>query len=170
MLIIGLGNPGEKYKSTRHNVGFLCVDKIVSKLNIKNYKQSYNAHFYRSDKIDILKPMTFMNDSGSSLKAYIKANNAPSKIILIHDELDIAIGKLKIKEGGRSGGHNGVQNIIEVYSGQIVRVKIGIGKPEDKDVLNHVLSDFSTDEFIIINDMIEQASNKVIEIIGEKNV
>jgi PTH1 family peptidyl-tRNA hydrolase len=133
-LIIGLGNPGEEYKKTRHNAGFLVLDNIASKLQATSYKLQANFNteisngIIDNEKIILTKPQTFMNNSGQAVKAivdYYKIN--PEDIIVIHDDLDISLGEYKISKNKNSGGHKGVQSIID-YLGtkDFTRIRIGI--------------------------------------------
>jgi PTH1 family peptidyl-tRNA hydrolase len=142
-LIVGLGNPGKKYENTRHNVGFLAMDKIVIKLKVKSYKVEdfkYEKKFdaevvkfkLKDEDIILAKPQTFMNLSGNAVKKIVdfyKLN--PSKdLIVVYDDIDISLGKIRIRQEGSSAGHNGLQSIIdELGTDSFMRVRIGIGRP-----------------------------------------
>jgi PTH1 family peptidyl-tRNA hydrolase len=146
-LIVGLGNPDNKYLNTRHNIGFWFIDSLVDNLRVSfndNLKKGFHDTNYESDGINIklLKPMTFINDSGTPLKNFIKNKNIkPSQIIVAYDDLDLAAGKIRLKFAGGSGGHNGIKDIIEkIGTKDFWRLKIGIGKPAYKDdVISYVL-------------------------------
>ena len=146
-LIVGLGNPDNKYINTRHNIGFLFIDSLVDNLRVvfnDNLKKGFFNADYQSDEINIklLKPMTFINDSGTPVKNFIKNKNIiPSQIIVAYDDLDLAAGKIRLKFAGGSGGHNGIKDIIEkIGTKDFWRLKIGIGKPAYKeDVISYVL-------------------------------
>jgi PTH1 family peptidyl-tRNA hydrolase len=146
-LIVGLGNPDSKYLNTRHNIGFWFIDSLVDNLRVSfndNLKKGFHDTHYESKdiKIKLLKPMTFINDSGTAVKNFIKNKNiTPSQIIVAYDDLDLAAGKIRLKFGGGSGGHNGIKDIIEkIGTKDFWRLKIGIGKPAYKDdVISYVL-------------------------------
>lgn len=168
-LIIGLGNPGEKYKKTRHNAGFMALDSIASKLHMSSFKPQidFNAEISESvidgEKIILAKPQTFMNESGASAKAiidYYKIN--AEDFIVIHDDLDIELGKYKIAKNRTSAGHKGIQSIIDMLETKdFMRIRIGIEVAENKiPTEKFVLENFSKGE--------EKAISKVIEkICGE---
>lgn len=151
-LIIGLGNIGEKYQFTRHNVGFLVIDKITKELSNSNTsiinKSNFKANVLKSGYNLLVKPNTFMNNSGESvvaIKDYYKLNI--EDIIVIHDDLDLPFGTVKFKVGGGHGGHNGLRSIDSHIGKEYIRIRIGIGKPASKaDVSNYVLSNFSKEE------------------------
>ena len=153
-LIVGLGNPDNKFLNTRHNIGFWFIDSLVDSLRITfndNLKKGFFDTDYQSEGVDIklLKPMTFINDSGTPLKNFIKNKNiTPSQIIVAYDDLDLAAGKIRLKFSGGSGGHNGIKDIIEkIGTKDFWRLKIGIGKPTHKDdVISYVLGKPSPDD------------------------
>ena len=153
-LIVGLGNPDSKFLNTRHNIGFWFIDSLVDSLRIDfndNLKKGFYDTDYQSEGINIklLKPMTFINDSGTPLKNFIKNKNiTPSQIIVAYDDLDLAAGKIRLKFSGGSGGHNGIKDIIEkIGTKDFWRLKIGIGKPIHKDdVISYVLGKPSPDD------------------------
>ena len=146
-LIVGLGNPDNKYLNTRHNIGFWFIDSLVDNLRVSfndNLKKGFHDADYESEgiKIKLLKPMTFINDSGTPVKNFIKNKNiTPSQIIVSYYDLDLAAGKIRLKFAGGSGGNNGVKDIIEkIGTKDFWRLKIGIGKPAYKDdVISYVL-------------------------------
>jgi len=148
-LIVGLGNIGEKYKFTRHNVGFLVIDQITKNLHTSNInKSNFKATLLKSDCNLYVKPNTFMNNSGEAviaIKDYYKIDI--ENIIVIHDDLDLPFGTVKYKIGGGHGGHNGLRSLDSYIGKDYIRVRIGIGKPEDRSqVVNYVLSKFSKEE------------------------
>lgn len=159
VLIAGLGNPGDKYKNTRHNVGFMVIDKMIKELTSQTNinKSSFNADVVKSLNKLLVKPKTFMNNSGQSIVSiqdYYKINL--DEIIVIHDDLDLPFGTVKFKIGGGHGGHNGLRSIDSHISKEYVRIRVGIGKPSVKsDVANYVLSDFSKEELKQLEDIIE---------------
>lgn len=148
-LIAGLGNPGLKYEKTRHNIGFLVIDEMAKNLSTTNInKSNFQADVLKTSQELLVKPQTYMNNSGvsiHSIKEYYKLNL--EDIIVIHDDLDLPFGSVKFKIGGGHGGHNGLRSIDSHVGNMYVRVRIGIGKPANKnDVANYVLSDFSKEE------------------------
>ena len=162
-LIVGLGNPDSKFLNTRHNIGFWFIDSLVDSLGIHfndDLKKGFCDTDYQSENINIklLKPMTFINDSGTPLKNFIKNKNiTPSQIIVAYDDLDLTAGKIRLKFSGGSGGHNGIKDIIEkIGTKDFWRLKIGIGKPTHKDdVISYVLGKPSPDDKKQILDGIE---------------
>ncbi len=156
-LIIGLGNIGEKYQFTRHNVGFLVIDKMTKNLSTSNInKTNFKADVLKSGYNLFVKPKTYMNLSGEAvvaIKDYYKIDM--ENIIVIHDDLDLPFGTVKFKIGGGHGGHNGLRSIDSHIGKDYIRVRIGIGKPNDKkDVSNYVLSNFSKEELNKLEDII----------------
>jgi PTH1 family peptidyl-tRNA hydrolase len=156
-LISGLGNPGDKYKHTRHNIGFLVIDEITKNLSTSNINNSNFQAIVQKNLSDLyVKPQTFMNVSGDSLVSIVEYYNIPNEnVIVVHDDLDLPFGTVKYKIGGGHGGHNGLRSIDSHLGKDYIRIRVGIGKPENKaDVANYVLSDFSKEEFSLLNDII----------------
>ena len=143
-LVVGLGNPDLQYKNNRHNVGFMVIDALLDDhpLAEKITKSNFKGELFKVPSMLLLKPTTYMNLSGESVRAvddYFK----PEQIIVIHDDLDLPFGTLRFKIGGGHGGHNGLRSIDAHIGAEYIRVRIGIGKPFHKsDVANYVLSDF----------------------------
>lgn len=158
LVIAGLGNIGENYNNTRHNLGFIAVNKIAEKYNFPEWKQK-DKYLYSKQKIEkieilLIKPTTFMNLSGEAiLKLSILYKIKPDDIIVIHDDLDLELGKIKIKTGGGNAGHNGLKNIDEKIGKNYHRIRIGIGKPQNPntDIISYVLGKFSKQELEIID-------------------
>ena len=165
ILVVGLGNIGEKYKKTRHNVGFMLVDLILKDLQNQEIKNSkFKGELYKvGSSLLFLKPNTFMNDSGISVKA-VNDFYKCDKIIVIHDDIDIPLGSLRFKKGGSSGGHNGLKSIDSLCFNDYERIRIGIGK--EQDVIKHVLGNFSDDEFVILDKVFLQAKEALFELIN----
>ena len=156
-LIAGLGNPGDKYKNTRHNIGFLVIHEITKNLLPTNINNSnFQAIVQKSLSNLYVCPQTFMNASGESILNIVDYYNIPNdNIIIIHDDLDLPFGTVKFKIGGGHGGHNGLRSIDSHLGKDYVRIRVGIGKPENKtDVANYVLSDFSKEQFTELGDII----------------
>ena len=149
IMLVGLGNPGSGYARTRHNIGFMAVDEIVRRHSFSGFKSKFNGELadgrIGTEKVLILKPMTYMNESGRSVLAAMSFYKiVPEDVIVFHDELDLAAGKLRIKRGGGHAGHNGLRSIASHVGKNFVRVRLGIGHPGDKgQVTSHVLKDFS---------------------------
>jgi PTH1 family peptidyl-tRNA hydrolase len=171
-LIIGLGNPGFKYVSTRHNIGFLVVDQIAHNHNISIAVKGFDACFGKGKIGDIavllVKPKTFMNISGISVKKsadYFKIDLAD--LIVVHDDIDLPFGTIRIKDGGGHAGHKGLISIIEYLgNSEFIRVRIGIGKPPDKSMVDKfVLETFTDDEMKLLPLITMTASNSVTTII-----
>ncbi|MBN4083648.1 aminoacyl-tRNA hydrolase [Mycoplasma sp. CSL10137] len=163
-LIVGLGNPGEEYKYTRHNVGFLIIDRICEKLNVKLNKEKFNGVFVKVDDIVIAKPMTYMNLSGTfvqQLKNFFKIDS--TDIMIIHDDKDYDLSKATIKIGGSGGSHNGVKSIIDnLGTSDFKRMKIGINAPHQGQLKDFVLGKFSSSEMEKILPIIDLAAETAI--------
>jgi peptidyl-tRNA hydrolase, PTH1 family len=149
LLIAGLGNPGSQYAKNRHNIGFMAADEIVRRHNLSPWQKKFSGlvseGMLDGEKVIVLKPQTFMNDSGQAVGAALKFYKLDlNDLVVIYDELDLFPGRLRVKTGGGSGGHNGIRS-IEAHCGKdFRRVRLGIGHPGAKDlVLNYVLGDFS---------------------------
>lgn len=156
-LIVGLGNIGEKYQLTRHNVGFMVIDEITKNLSTSNIQKSnFHSTLEKSGYDLYSKPTTFMNNSGMAvhaIKEYYKLGI--EDIIVIHDDIDLPFGTVKFKIGGGHGGHNGLKSIDSHIGKEYIRVRIGVGKPKDKaDVANYVLDNFSKEEINRLPDII----------------
>jgi len=173
-LIIGLGNPGEKYEKTRHNAGFLAVNKLVSstKYQVLSIQSKFNAEISQGiiddEKIIFAKPQTFMNNSGQAVKAimdYYKIGT--ENIIVIHDDLDIHLGEYKISRNKNSGGHKGVQSIIDCLGiKDFTRIRVGIMTENKKTPTEKfVLERFGKDEMGIVEKIIEEINNKIVELL-----
>ncbi|RXJ84297.1 aminoacyl-tRNA hydrolase [Arcobacter sp. CECT 8985] len=165
-LIVGLGNIGEKYLLTRHNIGFMVIDEMARNLNTSNInKSNFKADVLKSSYDLLVKPQTYMNLSGDAvvaIKNYYKIEN--DDIIVIHDDLDLPFGSIKFKIGGGHGGHNGLKSIDSNIGKDYIRVRIGIGKPEHReDVINYVLDNFSKEELNRLKDIIIPHAIKAIE-------
>ena len=171
-LIVGLGNIGEKYQLTRHNVGFLVIDEITKNLNTSNINNpNFQSTLLKSGYNLFSKPTTYMNNSGiavHSIKEYYKIDL--ENIIVIHDDLDLPFGTVKFKIGGGHGGHNGLRSLDAHITKEYIRVRIGIGKPTDKtDVANYVLSNFSKEELNKLTDIITHTI-KAIEALKTEDI
>ncbi len=157
-LIVGLGNPGVEFKYTRHNIGFLVIDRYLD--NVK-FKKKFNGEYYidGSKNVIFLKPMNYMNLSGEVVKKFVDYFNINiSDILIIYDDIAFELGIIKIKPDGSAGGHNGIKNIIALLgNNKIKRIRIGIGN-SNKDVKDYVLGKFSNDELIKVEKVIKNVS------------
>lgn len=170
MFVFGLGNPGSEYEYTRHNVGFMTVEKIAALKGVKFHKRCFRpvrTAVINSGRDCLAEPLTYMNSSGLALKGLVKETDS---LIVICDQMDLPPGKVRIKTKGGSAGHNGLKSIISVYDKPFIHVYIGIGHPEDGDVINHVLSPFSDDEMEIVQDAVERAVEAVVEILDGRDI
>lgn len=153
-LIVGLGNPGNEYVSTRHNIGFLTIDNYLGEVN---WKKQDNYLIYETlineEKVIFIKPQTFMNLSGLAVKKVVNFYKiAISDILVIQDDLDLELGKYKLKRNSSSGGHNGIKSIIEALkSDAFLRLKIGISKDKSQNIIDYVLGKMSKRELEMIN-------------------
>lgn len=167
-LIVGLGNPGLKYNKTRHNAGFLLIDRLCEKLNVQldknKCKSNYGIYRYKNDKVIIAKPMTYMNLSGEAVKSLMKFYDVDVKdVIIIHDDLDLPLGKLRMRHSGSSGGQKGMGNIIDLLGTKdINRIRIGISNDKNIDTIDYVLTKFSKDEMRVLDDVIDKATDAII--------
>lgn len=172
ILVVGLGNPGEKYAGNRHNIGFMVIDHLSEikhiGINKTKFKSSYGSGLIDNKKIHLIKPSTYMNKSGEAVKETTNFFKIPvENVIVVHDEMDLPLGKVKVKQGGGTAGHNGLRSIEQnLGSGNFKRVRIGVGKPQNKSSrTGYLLSDFSPQEYDIINESVDTAAKAVIEII-----
>lgn len=163
-LIVGLGNPGIKYKKTRHNIGFMFTDELAEKLNIKfslvkNLKSNIATTTLNGEKIIIAQPQTFMNLSGEATKLICNYYQiSPSDVLVIYDDLDLPVAKVRIRPNGSSGGHKGMQNIIDLLrTNEIKRIRIGISGCDKDQVIDYVLGKFNKEEAIDISITMSQA-------------
>jgi len=165
-LVAGLGNPGPKYESNRHNIGFMAVDEIVRRHSFSAWRSRFQGLVSEGEiageKVLILKPATFMNESGRAVGEAMRFYKlSPGDVTVIYDELDLAPTKVKVKQGGGNGGHNGLKSIDAHIGIDYWRVRIGIGHPGDKArVIGHVLSDFSKTEWPTFQRLLEGISDR----------
>ncbi len=164
-IIVGLGNPTDKYAGTRHNVGFSVIDELAEKYNIgmdgKKHKAIYGTGIIGGEKVILVMPQTYMNLSGESVREYYDYFKlATSDIIVVYDDIDLEVGQLRIREKGSAGGHNGMKNIItHLGSDAFARIRVGVGKkPNNYDLADWVLSRFSKEE---LPDIREGCTNAV---------
>ncbi|SHK04565.1 peptidyl-tRNA hydrolase [Clostridium cavendishii DSM 21758] len=172
-LIVGLGNPGKEYENTRHNIGFEVIDYLASKYNIdinrEKFKGVYGDGYIGGEKVILLKPTTYMNLSGESIreiKNFYKIEN--EEIIIIYDDISLDVGKLRIRAKGSAGGHNGIKSIISNLNSDVFpRIKVGVGAPEH-DLVSHVLGKFTKEENEILEKSIKASVDAIEVIIKEE--
>ena len=163
-LIIGLGNPGKEYDNTRHNAGFMVIDNYAKtkgiEINKNKFNGLYNEFVFNGEKVILLKPLSYMNLSGEVVKKYVdyfKINI--ENILIINDDMDIALGKYKLKASGSSAGHNGLKNISQnLGTDSYKRLKIGISK-NNIEMKDYVLGKFNTDELVKLNEVIKNSES-----------
>jgi PTH1 family peptidyl-tRNA hydrolase len=155
-LIVGLGNPGKEYARNRHNAGFQCLDRLAQAYGIELRRHRFKAAFgdgrIGDRRVILAKPLTFMNESGQAVAPLSRWHKiAPENILVIHDDLDLPLGKVRLRPNGSSGGHKGINSIIaELGTRDFARLRIGIGRPERGDPIDYVLGDFGRDQESII--------------------
>lgn len=170
-LLVGLGNPGDKYSATRHNIGFRVAEQVAQRNRIvlkrKGYQGFYGVGRVATCETTILLPQTFMNCSGSSVNsAYRSLGIEPGDLIVIYDDLDLPFGRLRIKVDGGHGGHNGLRDIVAVLGCKdFIRLRVGIGRPERGDVTGHVLSRFTPNEQKQLPQLLDAAAEAVEKIL-----
>lgn len=164
-LIVGLGNPGPKYERTRHNAGFLVIDELAAKHNaaFQTDKHALRAEVHVGGPVILLKPTTFMNVSGQAVQAEMtKRLFKKEQLLVIHDDLDLPLGKIRFKHGGSSGGQRGINDITRAIGADYDRLKIGIGRPPERwTVQNWVLSRFTISESDVVARVIRTAAEAV---------
>ena len=181
-LIVGLGNPGRGYANNRHNIGFLCLNHFARTQGIRLDKKQGKARIGTGEiaggKVVVARPQTFMNLSGESVSRLVRKFNIQlDNLLVIHDDLDLPTGKIRVRWGGSSGGHKGVDSIInELGSQDFIRIRVGIGRPtvlpgateiSEADIVAYVLSDFNPDEKQIITQIIPKVSEAILCLLSE---
>ena len=172
-LIAGLGNPGRDYVGTRHNIGFEAIDGLCTRFDIKLNKEKFRAIYGEGriggEKVIVIKPQTYMNLSGESVREFMDYYKLEDEeLIVIYDDISLPVGKLRIRERGSAGGHNGIKNIIyQMNTDVFPRIKIGVGYPDhpDFDVKDYVLGRFNDEEVKILIESVVRATGAVEEII-----
>ena len=175
-IIVGLGNPGKEYRGTRHNVGFRTLDLIADQYKIdiseKKHKALIGRGYIDGQKVVLVKPQTYMNLSGESVRAvidYYKADET-QELIVIYDDVSMDVGKLRIRKKGSAGGHNGIKNIIAHLGHDVfLRIKVGVGeKPKGYDLADYVLGHFTEEESVIMKECAEKISEAVVLMMNDK--
>src|SRR4051794_31014387 len=165
-IVVGLGNPGKEYAKTRHNIGFMVLDRIQKDLNAPSEKSRFKSKLVeglrKSEKVVLVAPQTYMNLSGHAVREVRSWYRLPlDKMIVVFDDMDLPFGTLRMRGSGSSGGHNGLGSIIEqVGTNEVARLRIGIGRPRSNSI-SHVLSKFGPDEEAQLNDLIDRVAASV---------
>ena len=173
-VVVGLGNPGPEYRDTRHNIGQRVLDTLAAQLK-KAFHPEAGAHVaratWRGDTLYLVKPQSFMNVSGPAVRRILNAvDAAPDDLVLVYDDIDMVLGKVRTRLKGSAGGHNGVQSVIEALGTEAIRrVKIGIGRPEHKrDVPDHVLTTFEPEEAETVAAAVATAAQRVLDLLSKR--
>lgn len=164
-LLVGLGNPGKRYEKTRHNVGFMVIDEVVRSLKVQKPSEECLSLVYKTnlDGRDVLfaKPQTYMNNSGLAVVNLLEEYDlTPEEMLVVYDDLDLPLGRIRLRLEGSSGGHHGIESIIrEIRTEKFPRLRVGIGRPADKNkVVDYVLSPFSEEEEGVLARVLQRAS------------
>ena len=166
-LLVGLGNPGPKYAGNRHNIGFMAVDETVRRHGFSPWRKRFQSEVsegsFGGEKVLVLKPMTYMNESGRAVGEAMRFYDIdPAQVIVLYDELDLEPGKVRVKFGGGAAGHNGIRSMIAHCGPHFQRVRLGIGHPGDKALVHpHVLSDFAKADRVWLEPLIEAVAENI---------
>lgn len=167
-IIIGLGNPGLKYENTRHNAGFMTMDKIAQTLHEEWNHEKFTSKFIktkvRGEDVILLKPLTYMNESGIALRQCLDFYKAsPQDVIVIYDDVDLPVGKIRLRQKGSAGGHNGIKSIIHcIFTQEFDRIRVGVGKDPKIPMINWVLGKFRLDEQREIEEAADTAAQAAV--------
>jgi len=170
-LIVGLGNPGSEYAGTRHNAGFMVVERLLATPVFGRFERSHTADSalfsgrFRGRSLMLQMPLTYMNESGRAVGTLCRRHDiAPEQVLVVSDDLDLPLGQLRIRKGGSDGGHNGLKSIIaELQSSAFARLRVGIGR--NTQVIDYVLSPFTAEELPLWNETVEKAAKAVSDIL-----
>lgn len=172
-VIVGLGNPGVKYENTRHNIGFNIINVLAETLNISVNKIKHEAligtGFYEGEKIMLVKPQTYMNKSGESVRKIVDYYDVPlEKLLIIYDDIDTEIGSIRLRKKGSGGTHNGMNNVIyQLNNSQIPRLRFGVGRSEEIPLRSYVLGKFKTENIESINENIIKSKDATLSFVKE---
>lgn len=170
IIIVGLGNIGVQYQNTFHNIGFKVVDELSKRLSIEIKKEKFKALIgqgsYLGKQIILVKPTTYMNNSGEAV-VLLKQKYKDARIIVAVDDIDLPKGKIRYREHGKSGTHNGLRSIVSYIGEEFERVRVGIGRDEKKDLADYVLSNIRQEDEMLFSQAIDQACDLIIEKIKE---
>jgi len=164
-LFVGLGNPTSSYKNTRHNIGFMVIDRLVQNLKASSItKSQFSGELYKDAQSLLLKPLTYMNDSGRSVRA-VADFYKPDEIVVIHDDIAIPFGSVRIKRGGSSGGHNGLKSVDAHMGAEYIRIRLGVGAPKNgQDAVSFVLGNFAKEELPCLEKLIERGVSAALDL------
>ncbi len=175
-LLVGLGNPGAKYANTRHNLGFMAVDRVVDQYRLGTWRTKFQGHTVQGEiddtKVAVLKPMTFMNESGRAVsEAMTFYKIALEDVLVFFDEIELSPGKIRVRQGGGHAGHNGIRSLVSHIGEAFWRIRLGVGHPGDKNrVSGYVLQDFAKSDEDWVNTLVDAASDAVpLLVSGEDN-
>lgn len=168
-MVVGLGNPGREYESTRHNIGFMVIDKLLAGFPAGRFDESFVAESrlfsgrFRGKELFLQMPQTYMNLSGKAVAVFARRNQIdPKEILVISDDLDLPLGRIRLRAGGSDGGHNGLKSIIaELGSASFKRLRIGIGHQDRGTTADHVLGSFTAEENVLLKEVLEKSVEAV---------
>lgn len=167
-VVAGLGNPGDRYQHTKHNIGFLVLDRFCEGDGVWREVDGVLRREVRigSETLNLVKPVTYMNCSGEPLARWMKYYRyTPEQLVVVHDDIDLSFGTIRIRQGGGDGGHNGIRSIVgSLGNPGFVRIRVGVGRPldPDKDVADWVLQNFSTEESKTLPDIVDRAGSAIL--------
>lgn len=174
ILIIGLGNPGQKYDNNRHNLGFVTIGVLTKRLELELKEDKYMpAMVAKSEEYELIAPLTYVNESGTALAKVQKKHEVdPSDIWVVHDDTEIPFGEVRVKRGGTSGGHNGIKSIDEAIGTDYWRIRVGVGRPENRnyDLADYVLSDFTPEEAGELPSIIDRVADFLVQSLKDKQL
>lgn len=170
ILVVGLGNPGPRYQGTRHNVGYRVVDRLAERAANPVFRSKFRGQFATAEisgqSLGLLKPETFMNESGKSVQAALQFYKlVPSSVLLVHDELDLGFGDVRLKQGGGDAGNRGVRSVSECIGSDTLRLRVGIGKPPPEfqgDTADFVLQGFPAADRAELDNVLDRAADAVV--------
>jgi PTH1 family peptidyl-tRNA hydrolase len=171
VLVLGLGNPGARYERTRHNAGFLVVDRLAERVGADVTRKQHGA-LVGSAEVDgarlvLAKPQSYMNLSGqpaASLRGFLKL--ATTDVVVVHDEVDLPFGSVRLKRGGGHGGHNGLRDLSEKLGPEYARVRVGVSRPPlGRDAAEHVLANWTADEQVLLDEILDRAADAVVSVV-----
>ncbi len=171
LIIAGLGNPGAKYEGNRHNIGFMAVDRIHQRWRFPSWRKNFQSEVAEGtidgERVLLMKPQTFMNESGRAVGEAVRfLKLAPTDVVVVHDELDLPAGKLRMKTGGGHGGHNGLRSITSQITDGYRRMRLGIGHPGQKELVHaHVLSDFHKADAIWLDPLLDTVAANIDDLV-----
>ncbi len=160
-IVAGLGNPGKRYSNTRHNIGFTVVDELAQRLDLRVWKTKDGARqlYDGPRKLVLVEPQTFMNNSGVPIRLIASwYRTPPEKLLVVYDDMDVPFGVLRLRPFGGHGGHNGMRSVIATMGDRFPRLRVGLGRPDDEDSIDRVLSSFTEDEARLVPEIVSAAA------------